>query len=188
MRTKEAKILKGDKVPFKLYRIQKSVPGWDPDPFVVVNIKGSIITTQRTKPKAQVVTRFFILQIFHEELDDSLDPLWENNVSLEGRGKAQSQVRFNPVVQISQSGSLSSFEYAAPAHGGENLDIDVRNGEEAYNHVIEGDISEDVRAILTEIKKEEKKQWLSQRSSSWKGKGVWRWRELRTRPSGLLQD
>ena len=154
MRTKEAKIQKGDKVLFKLYRSQKSVSEWDPDPFVVVNIKGSMITARRTKPRAQVVTRnssFF--KIFHEELDDSLDPLLANYVSLEDKGKAQSQVRFNPVVQVSQPGSLSAFEYAAPAHGGEKFDIDVRNGKEAYNNVIEGDISEDVRASPFKIKK-----------------------------------
>ena len=74
MRAKECKLEVGDQVLFKLFRNHKTVSEWDPDPFKVVEINGSMITASRLHPKVQKLTRnssFF--KLFYEDADLELN-------------------------------------------------------------------------------------------------------------------
>ena len=57
MKAKECPIRQGDQVLFKRDVIRKDISPWDPDPFTVDLIKGSMITVSRSYPRPQCVTR-----------------------------------------------------------------------------------------------------------------------------------
>jgi hypothetical protein len=57
MRTRECPIRIGDLVLCRQSITNKSDSAWDPDPFVVVSIKGSMIEASRAHPKRQSVAR-----------------------------------------------------------------------------------------------------------------------------------
>jgi hypothetical protein len=57
MKSKECPIRQGDKVLFKRDITRKDVSPWDPDPFTVVLVKGSLVTESRLYPKQQSITR-----------------------------------------------------------------------------------------------------------------------------------
>lgn len=57
MRARECPIREGDRVLFKRDITRKDVSAWDPEPFTVDLVKGSLITVSRTYPRQQSITR-----------------------------------------------------------------------------------------------------------------------------------
>ena len=75
MRTRERLLRVGSRVLFKRERLRKNMSHWDPDPFTIEQLNGSLVTASRRYPRAQTVTRnssFFKLSSSLED-DDEVD-------------------------------------------------------------------------------------------------------------------
>ena len=68
MRSRECSIVVGSHVLIKLERVNKTTPPWNPNPFVVTNIKGSIITAARYDRVTTRNSSFF--KLYHMEEDE----------------------------------------------------------------------------------------------------------------------
>ena len=85
MKAKECPIRVQDKVLFKRDVVRKDVSPWDPDPFTVVEIKGSLITANRQYPRYQCKTRnSFNFKLYrgldmNESFHESTSTTAENN-------------------------------------------------------------------------------------------------------------
>ena len=77
MRAREPDINIGDQVLIKLTSLSKSTPSWDPDPYVVTSIKGSMITATRAGASVTRNSSFFKVLVgdFEEEEVEEEQPV-----------------------------------------------------------------------------------------------------------------
>ena len=61
---KECKLRSVDKVLFKQDAIRKDMPHWDPNPFTIIDVKGSLVTANRIYPKQQCISRNSCFKLF----------------------------------------------------------------------------------------------------------------------------
>ena len=57
MKVKECPLRSGDKVLFKRDAIRKDMSHWDPNPFTIISIKGSLVTANRIYTRQQCISR-----------------------------------------------------------------------------------------------------------------------------------
>ena len=105
MKVSECIIRVGVKVLFAREQTNKAISKWDPDPFTVVYIKGSLLTAERKHPQSQTVTRnssFF--KIFRYDFEEEENFTTKIRVPLV-EVVSQPLVR-DPVVTISDSETI----------------------------------------------------------------------------------
>ena len=106
MRALDCIIRVGEKVLFAREQTNKSISKWDPDPFVVTYMKGSLITAERGYPQSQVITRnssFF--KLFRSDLVE--DVLAESHEA--------------SVIEVTSSPALVLLATAEPPLSSESL-------------------------------------------------------------------
>ena len=74
MKVKECPLRSGDKVLFKRDAIRKDMSHWDPNPFTITAVKGSLVTANRIYPRQQSISRnSFCFKLFRgQEENESL--------------------------------------------------------------------------------------------------------------------
>jgi hypothetical protein len=102
MKANECQIRVGDKVLCKQAIMSKSDSCWDPNPFVVVSIKGSMIKASRTYPKQMSLVR-----------NSSFFKLYWGWSEREGRGSKSEEVQHDS-VQMDVEASVASGENRPP--------------------------------------------------------------------------